>query len=404
MLDLINEIWQTLRTNKLRTALTGLAVAWGIFMLIMLVGLAKGVVNSFADSDFAKRANIMQVWPGYASKPYHGLKEGRQIKLKERDLTAIERENRAHVDYAAAQVSMPSADIRTVRDYVNKSYIGVYPEAQEQLVMERGRFINDRDLADRRKSIVLDHKSAETLFGSVDKAMGSPVDINGLTFNVVGVYDHQWQSDIYIPYTTANALNGYDSNLSSIRVAVDNLSSIEEADRLEDDVRATLGRTEAFDADDSSAVWVWNRFSNFLSNKEAMNILNIVMWVIGLLTLITGIVGVSNIMFVSVRERTHEIGIRRAIGAKPSRILCQVIVESVAMTTIFGYVGILLGTIGTEILDYMFADSDFIKNPTVDISLMLEVTAVLIVAGALAGVFPALRALKIRPVEALRTE
>lgn len=135
-----------------------------------------------------------------------------------------------------------------------------------------------------------------------------------------------------------------------------------------------------------------------------MGILNTVMWVIGLLTLITGIVGVSNIMFVSVRERTHEIGIRRAIGAKPLRILKQIILESVAMTTVFGYVGILMGTVGTEIMSRAFAGSDFIKDPTADISLALEVTLVLIVSGALAGLFPALRALKIRPVEALRTE
>ncbi len=135
-----------------------------------------------------------------------------------------------------------------------------------------------------------------------------------------------------------------------------------------------------------------------------MRILNTVMWVIGMLTLITGIVGVSNIMFVSVRERTHEIGIRRAIGAKPRSILTQVIVESVALTTIFGYIGIIMGTIGTTVLDKAFGNTDFIKNPTVDVSIAIEVTIVLIIAGALAGLFPALRALKIKPVEALRTE
>mgnify|MGYP000776432316 FL=1 len=228
--------------------------------------------------------------------------------------------------------------------------------------------------------------------------------MTGLSFTVVGVYDHQWQSSIYIPYTTARALKGYDDKLSTLRVSASGINTLEKADELEKKVRATLGKSESFDPDDSSAVWVWNRFSNYISNLKVTDILNTVMWVIGLLTLITGIVGVSNIMFVSVRERTHEIGIRRAIGAKPARILKQVILESVAMTTVFGYFGILLGTIGTEILSRMFAGSDFIKDPTVSISLALEVTLVLIVAGALAGLFPALRALKIRPVEALRTE
>lgn len=404
MLDLINEIWQTMRTNKLRTALTGISVAWGIFMLIMLVGLAKGVLNSFADGDFAKSANIIQIWPGYASMPYKGLKEGRLINLRDTDLGKIERENKEVVKYAAAQLNMPSTNISTSRDYISKSYIGVFPEAQEQLVMSRGRFINDHDLELQRKVIVLDKKSAETLFGSEDKAVGNVVNMTGLSFTVAGVYDHQWKSDLYIPYTTARALKGYDDKLSTIRVSASGINTLEKADELEKKVRTTLGKSESFDSDDSSAVWVWNRFSNYISNQKGMGILNTVMWVIGLLTLITGIVGVSNIIFVSVRERTHEIGIRRAIGAKPMRILKQVILESVAMTTIFGYVGILLGTIGTEILSRAFSGSDFIKDPTVSISLALEVTLVLIIAGALAGLFPAMRALKIRPVEALRTE
>ncbi|MDE6190296.1 MAG: ABC transporter permease [Muribaculum sp.] len=404
MLDLINEIWQTMRTNKLRTALTGISVAWGIFMLIMLVGLAKGVLNSFADGDFAKSANIIQIWPGYASMPYKGLKEGRLINLRDTDLGKIERENKEVVKYAAAQLNMPSTNISTSRDYISKSYIGVFPEAQEQLVMSHGRFINDHDLELQRKVIVLDKKSAETLFGSEDKAVGNVVNMTGLSFTVAGVYDHQWKSDLYIPYTTARALKGYDDKLSTIRVSASGINTLEKADELEKKVRTTLGKSESFDSDDSSAVWVWNRFSSYISNQKGMGILNTVMWVIGLLTLITGIVGVSNIMFVSVRERTHEIGIRRAIGAKPMRILKQVILESVAMTTIFGYVGILLGTIGTEILSRAFAGSDFIKDPTVSISLALEVTLVLIIAGALAGLFPAMRALKIRPVEALRTE
>lgn len=254
MLDLINEIWQTMRTNKLRTALTGISVAWGIFMLIMLVGLAKGVLNSFADGDFAKSANIIQIWPGYASMPYKGLKEGRLINLRDTDLGKIERENKEVVKYAAAQLNMPSTNISTSRDYISKSYIGVFPEAQEQLVMSHGRFINDHDLELQRKVIVLDKKSAETLFGSEDKAVGNVVNMTGLSFTVAGVYDHQWKSDLYIPYTTARALKGYDDKLSTIRVSASGINTLEKADELEKKVRTTLGKSESFDSDDSSAV------------------------------------------------------------------------------------------------------------------------------------------------------
>ncbi len=393
-----------MRTNKLRTSLTGLAVAWGIFMLIMLVGLAKGVVNSFSDGDFAKYANVVEIWGGYTSMPFNGLKEGRSIALKESNLGALERENQGKVTGATAQLNMPSATFSTARDYINESYKGVYPDAQEQLVMQWGRFINNRDLSGQRKSLVLDKNNATTLFGDPSKAVGEIVNVGGLSFTVVGVYDHKWRSGIFIPYTTAKALSNYNETVSSIRVSAKGINTLEDAESLEKEIRTTLGKANHHNPEDPSAVWTWNRFSSLISNQAGMNILNTVMWVIGLLTLITGIVGVSNIMFVSVRERTHEIGIRRAIGAKPSRILKQVILESVAMTTLFGYIGILLGSIGTEVLDKVFAGSDFIKNPKVDISLAIEVTAVLIVAGALAGLFPALRALKIRPVEALRTE
>lgn len=404
MLDLINEIWQTMSTNKLRTALTGMAVAWGIFMLIMLVGMAKGVSNSFSSSEFAKTSNVIMLWPGRASKPYKGLKEGRWIPLKERNLKEIEQDNPGKVVMAAPSVDGQSTIMSTERDYVSRSYSGVYPEAREQLVIDYGRFINEKDLAEQRKSIVLDYKTAEQLYADPTKAVGKSLNVGGVAFNVVGVYNHEWKTDIFIPYTTARALAGYNDDLGMIRVVTGNLKSEEEAEALETNIRATLGRSNNHAADDNSAIWVWNRFESYLANQKVMGILNIVMWVIGLLTLITGIVGVSNIMFVSVRERTHEIGIRRAIGAKPRNILAQVIVESVSLTTIFGYIGILLGTVGTEILAHVFAGSDFIKDPTVNLSLAMQVTCVLILSGALAGIFPAIRALKVRPVEALRTE
>ena len=405
MFDLFNEIWQTMRTNKLRTALTGLAVSWGIFMLIILVGLAQGVIHAFNDTPIASSSNMVQIYPGMTSMPYNGLKEGRYVPLKRGNLEVIERENPGNVVGAMAEVSGAST-ISTVKDYVSSGYRGVYPGSQKRdnIKMTEGRFINDMDLQEKRKVIVLDARTVDMLFDKRSDAIGSFVKVNDLSFKVVGYYDDEWRSTIYVPYTTAWALAGYNDNLSTILVETKGLKTQEDADRLDDDLRATLGKANSHAADDRGAVWMWNRFSSYLSAMKAQDILNTTMWVIGLLTLITGIVGVSNIMFVSVRERTHEIGIRRAIGAKPRNILTQVIVESVVLTAVFGYLGIVLGTIGTEILSRYFADTPFIKNPTVDLALALQVMAVLIVAGALAGIFPAMRALKIHPVEALRTE
>lgn len=407
MIDLVNEIWQTLCTNKLRTFLTGFSVAWGIFMLIILVGMAKGVMTSFQDGGMAQSSNNIQIWNGFASMPHQGLKEGRFIDLKDKNLAAIEHENGSHVSEVTAQLSPNSSvTLSTPRDSKSKSYVGVFPSEinSQHLVMSEGRFINENDMNKMRKVVVLDRNTVQTLFGDTTNVVGRNVSINGLNFTVIGWYYHQWRNSIYIPFSTARAINGYTDKLDQIRVGIKNVKTEEDGENVEKAIRTTLSKQNKFDPDDQGAVYIWNQFTSYLTNLKAMSILNITMWVIGLLTLITGIVGVSNIMFVSVRERTHEIGIRRAIGAKPANILIQVIVESVALTTVFGYIGILMGTIGTEIIAHAFAGSDFIKDPRVDITLALEVTAVLVVAGVLAGLFPALKALKVKPVEALRTE
>lgn len=185
---------------------------------------------------------------------------------------------------------------------------------------------------------------------------------------------------------------------------VDGIKSIEEADRTEQDVRAVLAKQHEFDPTDENAIWIWNQFSNYLKQGQGMAYLNLAVWVIGILTLLTGIVGVSNIMFVSVRERIHEIGIRRAIGAKPRSIIAQVLTESVAITTLFGYIGIVAGMAVLQVIDALFGDQEGFSNPTVDISIALEVTIALIIAGTIAGLFPAIKATKVKPVEALRDE
>ncbi len=405
MFDLINEIWQTMRTNKLRTALTGISVAWGIFMLIILLGISKGVLTSFQSSSLAQNPNKITVYPGNTSMPYKGLKEGRYIQLRDRNLDEIKNDNPHDVASATAEMNQ-SGTISTTLDYITTNYSGVFPGTEKmlQLPMIYGRFINEKDLNDMRKVIVLNKKDAETLFKNIGSSIGKTVDVNGIAFTLVGIYEHEWRSGTFIPYTTARALSGFDDKVYSIQVDIKGVKNMEDAERVERNIKSTLAKYNQFNPDDESAVWMWNRFSSYLNSQEAAGVLNTAMWVIGLLTLITGIVGVSNIMFVSVRERTHEIGIRRAIGARPHNILLQVIIESVAMTTLFGYIGILLGTIGNEIMAQVFADGDFIKDPRVDLSLAIEVTVVLIVSGALAGIFPAMRALKIRPVEALRTE
>ncbi|MCM1021438.1 MAG: ABC transporter permease [Muribaculum sp.] len=392
-------------TSKLRTALTGLAVAWGIFMLIILVSLAQGVINSFSSSDMAKSPNVIQLWGGYAFKPYHGMPSGRRIELRESNIKELERALPENVEKVSGELR-GSGMLSSINETTSKSYCGVFPEAQNQnvLTMKYGRFINEKDLDEQRKVIVLDGTTSKLLFNTSEGVVGKTVKLNDLAFTVIGLYEHDWKNDIYIPYTTAKAISGFNDRISPVRVNIKNVSTIQDGENLEKEIRGELSKSLRFDPDDESALWIWNKFKNVLEAGQAMGILNMTLWIIGLLTLITGVVGVSNIMFVSVRERTHEIGVRRAIGAKPRQILTQVVLESIVLTTVFGYVGIILGVGGTELLNYYFGDVEFISGLKVDMSLAFKVTAVLIVSGAMAGIFPALRALKIKPVEALRTE
>lgn len=406
MFDLIREIGQTLRNNKLRTSLTGFSVAWGIFMLIILLGMSRGVFNSFQEGMSSQSTASIQVWSGNTGKPYKGYKEGRYIPLKEDDTKAVERDNSHTVHNASAVIYGPSSTISTRHDYISNYYQGVYPNELEMRgrKIKSGRFINDKDLEERRKVMVLAERNAAQLFPDGSDPIGQFVTFNGLSFKIIGIYTTRWGQDTYIPYTTAAMLAGNTDEIGSMVVELQNVSSLEDGEAVEKGVRTTLAAQHNFDPEDDSAVWIWNRFTQNITMNQGLNILNIAIWLIGLFTMLSGIIGVSNIMFVSVRERTHEIGIRRAIGAKPRNILVQIIMESVAITALFGYIGVFLGICVTEGLSAAFEDSDFLTNPTVDINIAVQVTIVLIIAGCLAGLFPALKALKVKPVEALRTE
>lgn len=406
MFDLIREISQTLRNNKLRTALTGLAVAWGIFMLLVLLGMSRGVYNNFTSFASAENSSGLSVWGGVTSKPYKGYKEGRVIQLEKSDKESISTGARHYVKDVRATKNLDSAKVSTERNYISNGLYGHFPQEAKRakLNMIAGRFLNNRDLDEKRKVMVLEEKNARILFGDPMKAVGQRTTSFGLSWLVIGVYSHDWETGTYIPFTTAMSVTGGKNTVSEIFVNLTNVTTEDDGDKAEAAVRKSFARAHDFDPDDENGVYIWNRFNSYLRNMQATRILELTVWIIGLLTMLSGIVGVSNIMFVSVRERTHEIGIRRAIGAKPRSILIQIVMESVAITTLFGYIGVAMGTLVTTAIAKLTEGTDFLKNPTVDISIALKVTLVLIIAGALAGLFPAIKATRVRPVEALRDE
>ncbi len=403
MFDLFSEIWQTMRTNKLRTILTGIAVAWGILMLIVLLSVSNGIINSFKSDTEDMDIYLSEIYSGRTSIPYQGYKEGRWIQLKESDIRALNDIKLTGFD-GATPAYWFQAEVSTSRDYLPSTWcLGIDSRDFSRDIIA-GRAFNAADDKEARKVIILPSSALSTLFADTTAVIGRTVNAGGVALTVVGVYTTRYGNNIYIPYSTAQALTGFTGDVDNINLHFKPGTPLEDTEAIDEAARKILKKNHTVSPDDESAFHIYNSLSNNTNALEGLNILNVAMWVIGILTLITGIVGVSNIMFVSVRERTHEIGIRRAIGAKPRNILTQIVVESVVMTTFFGYLGIVGGTLLTEIVKKVFEGSEFMMNPSVDLHIAFEVTIALIIAGALAGIFPALRALKIKPVEALSEE
>ena len=419
MIDLWQEIYGTIKRNKLRTFLTGFAVAWGIFMLIVLLGAGNGIIHAFEDSFSDMALNSMRVYPGWTTKPYDGLKEGRSIDLDNRDLDATVQLFTDHVASAGAFLMQSATDISYGPEYVNLSLYGVHPNYVETEAVKTvaGRFINQTDINERRKVMVLHQKSADILFGKTHTSpLGKFVNAGGVAYQVVGLYNDDGSSEpslCFIPFSTLQTIYNKGNKLYSITFTTKNLTTEAANEAFEADYRRVIAANHRFDPTDDGALWIWNRFTNYLHSMNAMGILRIAIWVIGIFTLLSGIVGVSNIMLITVKERTHEFGIRKALGAKPSSILWLIIVESVAITTAFGYIGMVAGigvtewmntAFGSQTVDAGMFQAKMFSNPTVDLDVAIQATVTLIVAGTLAGLFPARKATRIRPIEALRAD
>ncbi len=419
MTDLWQEIYGSIKRNKLRTFLTGFAVAWGIFMLIVLLGAGNGLIHAFEESSSQRALNSIRVFGGWTTLPYDGLKEGRYIRLDNRDLEATTAYFNDRVDEAGATQNQGSTDISYGSEYVNLSLDGVYPNYTEvePVRLKTGRFINQTDIRERRKVMVVHENTAEVLFSkSGDDPIGKFVNAGGVAYQVIGIYTDEGNaqpSSVIIPFTTLQTIYNKGNYLNSIIFTTKGLETVEANERFEDDYRAVLSANHRFDPTDDGAIWLWNRFTSYMQAMGAMGILRTAIWVVGIFTLLSGIVGVSNIMLITVRERTHEFGIRKALGAKPRSILWLIIVESVVITTAFGYVGMVAGIGATEWMNAAFGsqtvdagmfEAKMFSNPTVDIGIAIQATVTLIVAGTLAGLFPARKAVRIRPIEALRAD
>lgn len=419
MRELIKEIWSTSKRNKLRTSLTGFAVAWGIFMLIFLLGAGNGLINAQLQQSTRFLANSMRVFPGETSKAYKGLKEGRSITLNDRDILISNQTYGQYVDDVGGRLEQYNVNINYGDNYVaSQSLVGVAPTHPkiDKTEMIAGRFINEIDMKDQRKNVVLSRSQAKELCKDYRSLVGKNVKISNLNFQVVGIYkddESRNNTDAFIAYSTIKTIYAKGDDAGSLEFTIKNLKTQEDNEQFEKNYRASINNNHQAAPDDDRTIWLWNRYMDNIQMNQGIAIMQTALWIVGLFTLLSGIVGVSNIMLITVKERTREFGVRKAIGAKPWSILKLIITESIIITSFFGYIGMVCGVAANEIMDatigHTTVDTGLFKaamfvNPTVGLGTCIGATITIVIAGTIAGLIPAIKAARIRPIEALRAE
>lgn len=406
-LDKWQEIFGTIKKNKLRTILTAFSVAWGIFILIVLLAAGQGLRNG-AQSQFGNdAANSLWIDAGQTSMPYAGYKPGRDIRL-------------ANADFYHVKNDIPGVDRATavyrgweskVLSYKNEhAGFTVRPCAPDHNILERarivsGRFINELDFNEFRKVCVIGLPVREALFKQEDP-VNKFIDVGGTKYKVVGVFNDPGRGDnerIYIPLLTAQRIYNGKDRVGTIWASTGTVS-IEQSEKMVTDIRNSLAKKYHFDPKDMNALGVYNNNVEYARIMGMLDGIKIFIYVIGILTLLAGIVGVSNIMMIIVKERTKEIGVRKALGASPFSIVTLIIQESVFITAVAGYVGLMMGIGVVELIKFFGLEGDFFKDPDVNLNIAVSSVVLIIISGALAGFFPALRASRVEPITALRED
>ena len=415
MFDIDNwiEIFSTVKKNKLRTFLTGFSVAWGIFMLIVLLASGNGLQNGVTEQFGSRAKNSMVMWTRPTSKPYKGNPKDRRIQFDQKDFDLISQ--LAEVEHVSASVGFNAVASYNFESS-DCSFEGVYPSQfiidGMKILNKNGRFINDIDMKERRKVAVINKRLREVLFKNEDP-VGKSFEANKMIFKVIGVYEaDEWGTECraYVPFATAQLLFTKGWGIGSMALTLQGLNTVEANKAFEKKLRAKLAALHQFDPEDERAIGIWNMLENYLETMGIFGGIRLFILVIGIGTLIAGVVGVSNIMLITVRERTREFGIRKALGATPLSILQLVLMESILITSVFGYIGMVLGVGLSEGINFFMesasteGEPSIFKNPTVSISIALGATVLMVIAGVVAGYFPARKAVKITAVEAMRAE
>ena len=401
--DRWQEIFETIRKNKLRTFLSGFTVALGIFIFIILFGFGNGLKNQFQEFFLDDATNVIFLFPGKTSKPYNGFKSNRRIEFRNDDLTDIKEQFPFFLEYITPRISR-AAEVKYKNEFDNYVTRAVGPAHQfaEKTILMKGRYINLDDIINKTKYAVIGRLVARDLFNQEDP-IGKFINVGNSVFKVVGVFQDREERYIYIPYTTRQLLEKSNDKLDQIILAFKPQIGHSGSVVFDRKLREFLKKKKSIDPSDPNGIYIRNVADQLKQNQQFANVLQLIVTFVGLGTLIAGIIGISNIMVFVVKERTKELGIRKALGATPKSVIRMILQESIFITTISGYMGLFIGIfvlkkIGLSLEEY------FIKNPYIDTSTALFSTLILILFGGIAGYIPAKRAARIKPIIALRDE
>ena len=414
-IDRWQEIFDTINKNRLRTFLTGLSVASGIFILVILLGFGNGMENGIRKEFENDATNIIWIWSQTTTKEYKGLNPGRRIDLKNENLERITASHKEDIEYKSGvfRVQRGSASVNYGKESGSYGILGVFPDFQqlESQTMMAGRYINQADLDQKKKVIVISGKVARELMQGVKDPIDEYIQISGINFKVIGVYKdaagEREEERVFLPFTTAqHVFNGQDilNNLTFTLQPEKSFDKAVEASKIfTAQIKSYLQESHTVAPDDDSAIVVRNALDDAKRFYTLTDNIAFFFWFVGICTIIAGVVGVSNIMLIIVKERTREIGIRKALGARPWSIIGMILQESIFVTAVSGFAGLIASMALLEVVGPN-VQVDYVVNPSVNFSIAMTMVIVLIIAGALAGFFPAYRAAHIQPIEALRDE
>ena len=406
-LDRWQEIFQTIAKNKLRTFLSGFTVALGIFIFIILFGFGNGLKNTFKEEFLDDATNSIRMFTGKTSKPYKGFKSNRRIEFKNSDLEDIKLNFPFYLEYITPRINRGALSSYK-NESNNYSTQGVAPSHQyfEKTIMMKGRYLNENDVKNKTKNVVIGRLVALDLFKQEDP-LGKYISLAGVAFKVIGVFQDEGGDNeeriIFLPYTTRQLLEKSNDKIDQILVSFKPELGLKIALIFEKKLRLFLKNKKSIDPTDSKGIYIRNVAQAASQNEQFSSVLQYIVTFVGLGTLIAGIIGISNIMVFVVKERTKELGVRKALGATPRSVIAMILQESIFITTLSGSIGMIIAIVILKNLGDTL-DKFFIRNPYVDISTAIFSTFILIIFGAIAGYIPAKRAASIKPIVALRDE